>query len=151
MTLACKNLNHIHSRSKSPTSIGHLGGLLRKKNQELCSSAKKFLAKLKQRLKNISLLKTAIERRQWPAEKLCRMLLEAVAGDSLFSASHRVEGKALRTHVEMMIVAAFGRRRWFVLSTAEVAATTQTTTAETTGTNAANQEQRLKLREKAVQ
>lgn len=65
--------------------------------------------------------------------------------------SHRVEGKASKTHVEMMIVATFGRRRWFVLSTAEVAATTQTTTAETTGRNAANQEQRLKLKRRRVQ
>lgn len=63
----------------------------------------------------------------------------------LASVSHRVKGKASKTHVEMMIIATLGWRSWFVLSTAEVAATTQTTTAETTGTNAANQEQRLKL------
>lgn len=86
-------------------------------------------------------------------EKLCRMLLEAVAGAVHSRKPATVAKEKLRnTHVEMMIVAALalGRLR-FVLSTAEVAATTQTTTAETTGTNAANQEQRLKLKEKAFE
>lgn len=148
MTSHCKPQSHpVLALNHLPPSV--IEGPLRKENQELFYPSRwveQLLEKLKQQLKVLVDSKQPSKIGKAKARENVQSVVKGAGRRFLLAqTNHRVIKKA-STHVQMMIIAALGRRRWFVLSTAEVAATTQTTTAETTGTDAANQEQRLKSR-----